>query len=114
MPSKSREARDEQKEYWEGQLKLRLTLLNEKGLPSEKVDKDPMVRKIKAQLRSTGRRMVVIERQRKKIEEMARIKAEKMEGPKREGPKKKKVNSEESGPSKRQLKKQMKKEGKEN
>ena len=113
MPSKSREARDEQKEYWEGQLKLRLKLLNEKGLPSEKVDKDPMVRKIKAQLRSTGRRMVVIERQRKKIEEMARIKAEKMDGPKREGPKKK-VNSEESGPSKRQLKKQMKKEGKEN
>ena len=114
MPSKSQEARDEQKEYWEGQLKLRLTLLNEKGLPSEKVDKDPMVRKIRAQLRSTGRRMVVIEGRRKKIEEMARIKAEKMEGPKKEGANKKKVNLEEPGPSKRQLKKQMKKEGKEN
>ena len=114
MPSKSREARDEQKKYWEGQLKLRLELLGEKGLPSEKVAKDPMVRKIKAKLRSTGRRMVVIEGRRKKIEEMARIKAEKMGGAKREGSKKKKVKLEESGPSKRQLKKQKKKkEGKE-
>ena len=114
MPSKSREARDEQKNYWERELKLRLKLLGEKGWPSEKVDKDPMIRKIKAQLRSTGRRIVVIEGRRKKIEEMARIKAEKMGEAKRERAKKKKRNVEESGPSKRQLKKQKKKEGREN
>jgi hypothetical protein len=113
MPSKSQEARDEQKKYWEGQLKLRLTLLNEKGLPSEKVYKDPTVRKIKAQLRATARRMEVIEGRRKKAEEMVRAKAEKMKGPKKAGAKKKKAPSEESGPSKRQLKKKMKKEGKE-
>lgn len=113
MPSKSQEARDEQKKYWEGHLKLRLKLLHEKGLSSEKVDKDPTVKKIKAQLRATARRMEVIEGRRKKAEEMVRAKAEKMEGRKKERAKKKKAALEESGPSKRQLKKQMKKEGKE-
>lgn len=112
MPSKSKEARVEQKKYWEGQLKQRLTLLGEKGLPSEKVGNDPTIRKFRARLRATGRRMEVIEGRRKKTEEMARAKLEKMEGPKKERVKKKKVASDESGPSKRQLKKQMKKEGK--
>lgn len=112
MPSKSREARDEQKKYWEGQLKLRLELLKEKSYPPDKANKDPMVKKIRAQLRATGRRMAVIEGRRKKAEEMARVKAEKMDGPKKEKAKKKKVAMEDSGPSKRQLKKQMKKEGK--
>ena len=113
MPSKSLEARDEQKKYWEDQLRERLKLLDERGLPSSTVKKDPMVRKIKAQIRATNRRMVVIERRREKTKEMARIKAEKSGVPKKEKAKKKKVTQEESGPSKRQLKKRMKKEGKE-
>ena len=109
MASKDKVARDTQKTYWEGELSHRLGVLNESGLEREKIVKDTSVRKIRAELRKIGARLAVIDKKNKKIEEMARIKAEKMSIPKEKKGTKSKGEEESAEESKRQqkLKKKM-------
>jgi hypothetical protein len=111
MASKGKEQRLEQKQYWNEQLQQRLSLLAEKGLDGEAVSKDTTVRKLRAKMRETGERLRAIEGKEKKVEEMARIKAEKLAAPKKEKSSKKKVVEETAAESKRQQKKKKKKEG---
>ncbi|MCF8143797.1 MAG: hypothetical protein K9N21_07760 [Deltaproteobacteria bacterium] len=111
MVSKAKEARLEQKHYWDEQLAQRLSLLTEKGLDADAVSKDTTVRKLRAKIRETGQRLRAIEGKEKKAEEMARIKAEKLAAPKKDKSSKKKVVEEASAESKRQQKKKKKKEG---
>ena len=111
MGSKEKAARLEQKVYWEEKLNQRLSLLTDKGAESEKIAKDTTVKKLRAKVRETDKRLRAIEGKEKKLEEMAKIKAEKLAAPKKE--KKGKTPEEKTGKSKRQQKKKKKKESKE-
>jgi len=114
MPSKSLEARAQQKIHWETKLNQRIAELVEAGLDQAGIAKDAAVRKLRATLRATQNRLDVIDGLERKKEEMARLKAEKLAQPKEDKGEKKrrKQEEEEQAVSKRQQKKQKKKEGK--
>ena len=109
MASKEKMARDEQKVYWEERLNQRLSLLADKKVESEKIAKDTTVRKLRAKIRKTDKRLRVIKEKEEKLVEMGKIKAEKLAVPKREKGGK---SEEKSTESKRQQKKKKKKESK--
>ena len=114
MPSKTKEARLEQKQYFEKKLAERLTLLGEKGLEPRQITRDAGVKKLRAQIRKTNDRLKVIEGLEQRSEEMLRSKEEKAAAPKKkEKASKKKSQEEEAQMSKRQQKKRAKKEEKE-
>ena len=110
MASKSKTSRLEQKSFWEEKLQQRLTELEEKGLSPKEAAKDTTVQSFRAKLRETNKRLEVIEAKEEKIEEMARLKSEKLAAPKKEKSKKGKKAKEEESPaeSKRQQKKKKK------
>ena len=110
MGSKSKEAREDQNAYWESKLKQRLSFLADKGVGSDKTAKDVTVRKIRARIRETEGRLRNIGDLEKKVEEMARIKAEKMAAPKEKKGKNKEETQQKTETSKRQQKKKKKKE----
>ena len=113
MASKEKTARLEQKVYWEEKLDQRLSLLADKGAGSEKISKDTTVRQLRAKIRETDKRLKAIEEKEKKLEEMAKARAEKLADPKKEKGKKGKASKEQPADSKRQQKKKKKKEKKE-
>ena len=110
MASKDKASRLVQMGYWEEQLNQRLALLAEKNVAPEKIAKDMEIKKIRAKIRETRDRLGVIEEKEKKLEEMAKARAEKAAKPKKS--KKKKKEEETSAESKRQQKKKKKKEKK--
>ncbi|RLB79158.1 MAG: hypothetical protein DRH15_09315 [Deltaproteobacteria bacterium] len=112
MASKSKTARVNQINYWEGRLERRLKALTESEKDPHKVARDPIVRKIRAKIRETQARLNAIEQKEKKNEEMARRKALKTAIPKKEKGGKQKGEEERQGMSKRQQKKLKKKEQK--
>ncbi len=114
MASKEKAVRLEQKVRWEEKLNQRLSLLADKGAGSEKISKDTTVKQLRAKIRETDKRLRAIEEKQKKIEEMAKIKAEKLAVPKKEQGKKGKTSKDQPADSKRQEKKKKKKEKKEN
>lgn len=97
-------------DYWEGQLNERLAQLAEKNVAPGKISKDTEIKKIRAKMRETRDRLGTIEGKEKKLEEMAKAKAEKAAMPKKS--KKKEKEEETSAESKRQQKKKKKKEKK--
>jgi hypothetical protein len=111
MASKDKESRLAQMNYWEEQLKLRFAQLAEKDIAPEKAAKDSEIKKIRAKMRDTRDRLAVIVEKEKKVEEMAKAKAEKAAKPK-VSKKKQKQQEEEAAESKRQKKKKKKKEKK--
>ena len=111
MPSKTKEARTDQKLYWKGELGRRLSELAQKGLEPEKISKDATVRKLRAKLRESDSRLRRISSLEGKLEDMARLKAEKLAAPQEEKKGKKKAEAEKPAEvSKRQQKKQKKKQ----
>ena len=112
MASKDKIARDSQKTYWDGVLSRRLKVLSESGLDRGMIAKDVSVRKIRAEIRKIGRRLAVIDKKQDKVEEMARLRAEKMAIPKEEKTKKAKAEEEAAEVSKRQQKLEKKMEKK--
>ncbi|MCJ7687302.1 MAG: hypothetical protein MUO68_23735 [Desulfobacteraceae bacterium] len=110
MASKEKAARLEQRVHWEEKLNQRLSLMADKGAESEKIAKDTTVRKLRAKMRETGKRLRAIEEKEKKLAEMAKVKAEKLAAPKKE--KKREISEEKPAKSKRQQKKKEKKQSK--
>jgi len=113
MASKTKEARLNQKDYLEGKLKERLSILAEKGLDPKKIAGDMAVKKLRAEIREANARLRAIKARETKLEEMATAKAEKLATPKQEKGKKKKQAEEDAEISKRQQKKKKKKQDKE-
>jgi translation initiation factor IF-2 len=74
----------DRKASFEQDLKDRLARLAEKGIASPKADKYPLVKKVKADIKASKRRLARIAEIEKRTEEMARIKAEKAAAPKNE------------------------------
>ncbi len=73
-----------QKASFEAQLKARLAKLAEKGIKSPQTDRDTIVKKLKAEIKASVRRLARINELDKRTQEMARIKAEKAAAPKTE------------------------------
>lgn len=112
MGSNSKEVRLNQKTYWKGKLDERLSVLNAKGLDSEKIAKDRAVRKIRAEIRRADSRLQVVENQEKKTQDMAEAKVRKADEAKKKKASKHKEKEKAPGMSKRQQKKKAKKEQK--
>jgi hypothetical protein len=109
MGSKTKQTREGQKTYWETKLNQRISVLAEKSMESEKIARDPGVRKIRARIRQAQGRLKAIVDFQKKVDEISTIKAEKMAAPKKDKGKKEK---EEPDTSKRKQKKMKKMERK--
>ena len=73
-----------QKAYFEQKLRDRLTFLSEKGIKSPKTDKDPLVKKMQADIRAVNKRLRAIADNDKRSEEIAKIKAERAAAPQKE------------------------------
>ena len=112
MASKSKEVREDQKDYWQNKLNQRLSVLADRGLEPQRIAKDATVRKIRAKIRTSNARLKALVLLEKKVEELARIKSEKMVAPKKEKTKKQKELEKAPEISKRQEKKKKKVEGK--
>jgi hypothetical protein len=116
MGSKRKEALTRQKESFERKLKYRLAFLSEKGIESRKIDRDTIAKKWRANIEAITTRLKVIDNNEKKIEELARRKAEKTAAPQKEpeGTKEKKVKETPvKGKEKKTGKEKGKKEEKE-
>lgn len=73
-----------QKASFEQVLKKRLAFLSEKGIESPKADKDTLVRKHRADIKAVNNRLRTRAENEKKIEEIAKAKAEKAAAPRKE------------------------------
>lgn len=88
MASKLRSAREAQKIYWQTKLSERIEELKGKGLEGAGIDKDPIIRELKAKVRESSFRLNSIGAREKKLEDMARIREEKKAAPPKEKGKK--------------------------
>jgi hypothetical protein len=84
MGSQQKQTQTRQKAEFERRLKDRLSLLSKKGIESPKVDKDPLVKKLRAKIRANNDRLNAIAAIEKRTEELARIKEEKAAAPRKD------------------------------
>ena len=84
MELKRKQMQIRQKAYFEQRLQNRLSFLSGKGIELPKSDKDPLVKKLKANIRAIDRRLRLIADNEKRTEEMANIKAERAAAPAKE------------------------------
>jgi len=93
LGSNQKQVQTGQKESFERKLKERLDLLSERGIESHKIDKDPLAKNLRANIRATQTRLKAIDANEKKNEELAKMKAEKAAATQgdAEGNKKKKI-----------------------
>jgi hypothetical protein len=73
-----------QKAYFEQKLQNRLTFLSGKGIEAPKIHRDPLVRKLQANIRAVNNRLRLIADNEKRTEEMAKIKTERAAAPPKE------------------------------
>lgn len=73
-----------QKANFEQKLKDRLSFLAAKGIEPSKADKDSLIKNLRANIRAVNSRLRTIEANEKRMEEMARIKAERAAAPVKE------------------------------
>jgi hypothetical protein len=84
MGLKRKQMQLRQKAYFEQKLRDRLSFLTGKGIEPPKADKDPLVRKLQANIRAVNHRLRLIVANEKRTEEMAKIKAERAAAPLKE------------------------------
>jgi hypothetical protein len=84
MGSKHRQAQNGRKASFERNLKNRLALLSSRGIESREMDKDALVKKLRANIEAVNNRLKVIDASEKKTAELARMKAEKTAAPPKE------------------------------
>ena len=79
MASKLKETQLRRKEQYERKLKNRLALLSEKKIDPSRVDKDPLVKNLRANIEATDARLKAIAKIEQRTAELAKIKADKAE-----------------------------------
>ena len=84
MGLKRKQMQMRQKAFFEQKLQDRMLFLSEKGIESRKADKDPLVRKIKANLKAVNNRLKWLAESEKKTADMAKIKADRAAAPLKE------------------------------
>ena len=78
MASKSKDVRIEQRRVLEKKLELRLAKLAEQGVASEKAQSDPLVKKLKSQIRETNIRIAAFDKNVAQIEALKQAKEKKL------------------------------------
>jgi len=81
MGSRKKEMQERQKKNFERKLEERLSLLSGNGIEAERINKDTLVKKLKAGIRAVNERLNAIAANEKRTEELARIKAERAAPP---------------------------------
>lgn len=84
MGSKHKQSRMEQKASFERGLEDRLSYLSKMGIESPRIDKDVIVKKLRADINAVNARLKSIADIEKRTEELVRIKAEKKAAPKKD------------------------------
>ena len=102
MGSKRKQMLMQQRASFEQTLQERLSFLSGKGVRSPQVDKDTIVRKLKADIKAVNNRLKTVAANEKRSEEMAKIKADRASAPHKEqegvtGEKLKKATDESKG-----------------
>lgn len=82
MGSKQKKTQLGRKEQYERKLKNRLSLLAERKMEPARIDKDPLVRRLRAQVEATGVRLKAIAAIEQRVAELAKIRAEREEAEK--------------------------------
>jgi len=90
-----------QKDAFEQELKDRLSFLSQKGIKAPQVDRDPIVKRLKANVKASKKRLAKIADLDKRTEDMIRIKAEKAAAPKVEEQKAAKPKAAPEGKAKK-------------
>ena len=88
-----------------GKLAARLEFLKTKGMPDERIQKDPTVKHFKAEIRKAKYQLADIAKLESQIARQAEIKAQKLTAPKTAPPKHKRS---ESDPTKKRAKREKK------
>lgn len=84
MGSKQKQTQNERKARFERNLKDRLAVLSEKGIKSREIDKDTLVKKLRANIGAINTRLKAIDANEKKTEDLARMKMEKATAPRKD------------------------------
>jgi len=84
MASKLKKTQLGRKEQYERRLNTRLALLSERKTEPSKIEKDPLVKNLRANIAATNARLKAIDKIEQRTAELARIKAEKAEAAKAE------------------------------
>jgi outer membrane biosynthesis protein TonB len=116
MGSRNKEAQGRQKAYFERRLGERLSFLANKGIESPGIEKDALVKKLRANIRAINDRLKAIANNEKRTEGLAKIKAEKAAAaavPKDQAEKKGKSSKEAPPEGKEKKKKKEKEKGQE-
>ncbi|MRR17540.1 MAG: hypothetical protein EG826_13900 [Deltaproteobacteria bacterium] len=110
MASKSKDVRIEQRRILEKKLEMRLSKLTGEGMAAQKINTDPIVKNLKAQIRETNIRIAAIDKNTVKIESMRQDKAKKLlekSAPKETGaaPEKEAKSKKKAAPAEKEAKK---------
>jgi colicin import membrane protein len=84
MASKLKKTQLKRKEQYERRLNTRLALLSERKTEPSKIEKDPLVKNLRANIAATDARLKAIAKIEQRTAELAKIKAEKAEAAKAE------------------------------
>jgi hypothetical protein len=84
MASKLKKTQLGRKEQYERRLNTRLALLSERKIEPSKIEKDPLVKNLRANIAATNARLKAIDKIEQRTVELAKIKAEKVEAAKAE------------------------------
>jgi hypothetical protein len=106
MASKLRNSRETQKAYWVEKLNKRVEQLTGQGIDAKKIEKDTVVRQLKAKVRESSFRLVAIDGMTKKLVDMEKLREEK-----KAAPPKIKGKKAEAAPVEESKTKKKKKEG---
>jgi hypothetical protein len=79
MASKLKATQQKRKEQYERRLAKRLALLSEKKIDPSRINKDPLVKNLRADIEASNARLKAIAKIEERTAELAKRKAEKME-----------------------------------
>jgi IMP dehydrogenase/GMP reductase len=78
MPSEDKQARQTQKQHYQGAIESRRNLLVQRGVDKVRIPKDPRLKHLQAMLRKTTKRLAALAALEKQNEEMALRKQQKL------------------------------------
>ena len=106
MPSESKQARETQREYYQGAIERRRSLLVESGVDKARIPKDPYLKHLRAELRKTTKRISALKALEKQKQALTLRKQQKLEANTSEKPE---DSPEESKKKQKKAKKKEKK-----
>ena len=110
MGSKQEATAVDHKAYYEAKLNERRSYLVEKGIDPQGIAKDTILKKLKAKVKEVNLKIAAIAEIKKRTEELAKIKADRLATPKKEKAAKEKAPEAPPEEGKEKKKKKKKKE----